>query len=174
MNLKPLNHTKTKFTEQSPSWEAKRTSVGQGFSCLSVIIAGVVAVASRDVGLSDVSTVMQLHCCVAQQCQINCNCFHYNSYCCCLFKSYGSWIVSLKQNVNFKFQPLEKFIFFVYRYSSFRKSCYEIAWAPHWLVKFCTHLRSFNLRHFGMVEATGWKLLALRSPSMAWPPYWIS
>jgi hypothetical protein len=30
-----------------------------------------------------------------------------------------------------------------------------------------------NVRHFGMVEGMGLKSAASRSPSMAWPPYWI-
>jgi hypothetical protein len=36
------------------------------------------------------------------------------------------------------------------------------------------HLRSLNVHHFGMVEATELKSTASKSPSMAWPPYWIS
>jgi hypothetical protein len=37
-----------------------------------------------------------------------------------------------------------------------------------------THLRSLNIRHFGMAEATGLKNVAARSFSMASPAYQIS
>jgi hypothetical protein len=35
----------------------------------------------------------------------------------------------------------------------------------------CTHLRSLNVRHFGMAEAMGLRNMALRSPSMS-PPFY--
>jgi hypothetical protein len=41
---------------------------------------------------------------------------------------------------------------------------------PDWC-KFYTHLRNMNISHFGMVEATVLKIMALRSPSMAGVPY---
>jgi hypothetical protein len=33
--------------------------------------------------------------------------------------------------------------------------------------KFCIYLRSLNVRHFGMVKATGLQIVTLRSPLMA-------
>jgi hypothetical protein len=40
--------------------------------------------------------------------------------------------------------------------------------------KSCTHLRSLNVHHFGMVEATALNSMELRSSSMTSPAYHIS
>jgi hypothetical protein len=98
-----------------------------------------------------------------------------------LSKCNGSWVVSTKQTMNFNIQTAAMFLFFVFdknglikSHSSFEDlSVYKISW-PHvdWC-KLCIHLRSLNVRHFVMVECTGLKSTASRSPSMAWPPYWI-
>jgi hypothetical protein len=40
--------------------------------------------------------------------------------------------------------------------------------------KFCIHLRSLKFRHFEVVKNMGLKCFASKSPSMAWPPFWIT
>jgi hypothetical protein len=54
-------------------------------------------------------------------------------------------------------------------------------WLPVWTLyshvdwcKFFIHLRSLNVRHLVIFEATGLKVSASRLPSVALPPYWIS
>jgi hypothetical protein len=99
-----------------------------------------------------------------------------------LSKCNGSWVVSTKQTMNFNIQLDAMFVFFVFDkngliksclsfedLSVYKNSCYHVDWC-----KFCIHLRSLNVRHFGMVEGTGLKSTASRSPSMEWPSYWIS
>jgi hypothetical protein len=49
--------------------------------------------------------------------------------------------------------------------TKFNASCSHVEWC-----KFYIHLRSLNIRHFGMVEATRLKILASRPPSRAWCP----
>jgi hypothetical protein len=46
--------------------------------------------------------------------------------------------------------------------SVFKISCFYVDWC-----KCCIHLRSLNVRHFGMVEASGLQSTASRSTSMA-------
>jgi hypothetical protein len=46
--------------------------------------------------------------------------------------------------------------------SVYKLSCSHVEWC-----KFCIHLRSLNVRHFGMVEGTGLESTASRLPSMA-------
>jgi hypothetical protein len=46
-------------------------------------------------------------------------------------------------------------------------SVYKISWSLVDWCKFCIHLRSLNVRHFGMDEGTGLKSTASKSPSMA-------
>jgi hypothetical protein len=90
----------------------------------------------------------------------------------------GSWVVAIKQNVNFKYQPSEMFVLFVFRKKWPHKSCspsedlseYKISWSYVEWCKFCIHLRSLNVRRFGMAAATVLKIMASRSLSMAWPP----
>jgi hypothetical protein len=73
------------------------------------------------------------------------------------------------------------FPFFIFRKSSLIKSCsssedlseYNISWSYVDRCKFYIHLNSLNVRHFGVVAATTLKIMASRSPSMAWPSYWI-
>jgi hypothetical protein len=77
--------------------------------------------------------------------------------------------------MNFKIQTAAMFVFFVFNKNGLIRSCssfedlslYKILW-PHvdWC-KFCIHLRSLNVRHFGMVEVTGLESTASRSPSVA-------
>jgi hypothetical protein len=99
-----------------------------------------------------------------------------------LSKCNGSWVVSTERTMNFNIQTAAMFVFFVLDKNCLIKSCssfedlsvYKISWSHIDWCKFCTHLRSLNVRHFGMVECMGLKSMALRSPSRAWPPYWIS
>jgi hypothetical protein len=66
------------------------------------------------------------------------------------------------QNVNFKFQKPVMFLFFVFCKSGPIKSCsssedlseYNISWSYVDWCKFYNHLKSFNVRYFGMVAAT--------------------
>jgi hypothetical protein len=97
----------------------------------------------------------------------------------CLYN--GSWVVSIKQNVNSKFKPPAMYVFVVSRKSCLPRSCscskglsaYKTSWFHVDWWKFCIRLRSLNFRYFWMVEATGLKIMESRSPSMAWTPYWI-
>jgi hypothetical protein len=90
-----------------------------------------------------------------------------------LFKCNGSLVVSTKQTMNFNIQMAAMFVFFVFdknglikSYSSFEDlSVYKILWSHVEWCKFCIHLRSLNVRHFGMVEGLGLK--STRSPSIA-------
>jgi hypothetical protein len=75
--------------------------------------------------------------------------------------------------MNFHIKTAAMFVFFVFDKNGLTKSCssfkdlsvYKISWSHvDW---FCIHLRSLNVRHFGMVEGTGLKSTASRSPSMA-------
>jgi hypothetical protein len=92
-----------------------------------------------------------------------------------LSKCNGSWVASIKQNVNFKFQPLAMFIFLVYRKSSIIKSCsssedlssYNVSWSHADWWKLCIHLTSMNGHHFGRVEATWLTNMALTSSPVA-------
>jgi hypothetical protein len=99
-----------------------------------------------------------------------------------LSKCNGSWVVSTKQTMNFNIQLAAMFVFFVFDKNCLIKICssfedlsvYKISYSHVDWCKFCINLRSLNVRHFGMVEGTGLKSTTLRSPSMAWPSYWIS
>jgi hypothetical protein len=51
---------------------------------------------------------------------------------------------------------------------------YKFSWSYVEWCKFCIHLRRLNVRHFEMFGAMELKVMASRSPLMAWPPYWIS
>jgi hypothetical protein len=94
----------------------------------------------------------------------------------------GSLVVSTKQTMNFNIQMAAMFVFLFLTKIVLLKSCssfedlsvYKISWSHVDWCKFFIYLRSLNVRHFGMVEGTGLKSTASRSPSMAWPPYWIS
>jgi hypothetical protein len=98
-----------------------------------------------------------------------------------LSKYNGLWVVFTKQTMNFKIQLAAMFVFFVFDKNSLIKSCSSfedlsenkiLCSHVDWC-KFCIHLRSLNVRHFGMVEDTGLKNTASRSSSLAWPLYWI-
>jgi hypothetical protein len=99
-----------------------------------------------------------------------------------LKKSNVSWVLSAKQTMNFNIQTAAMFVFFVFGKNGHIKSCssiedlsvHKISWSHVDWCKFCIHLTSLNVRHFGMLEGIGLKSTASRSLSMAWPPYWIS
>jgi hypothetical protein len=88
-----------------------------------------------------------------------------------LSKCNGSWVVSTKQTMNFNIQLAAMFVFFVFDKNSFIKSCssfenlsvYKMSWSHVDWCKFCIHLRSLNIRHFGTVEGTGLQSTASRS-----------
>jgi hypothetical protein len=83
-----------------------------------------------------------------------------------LAKCNGSWVVSTKQTMNFNIQTAAMFVFFVFDKNGLIKSCpsfedlsvYKILWSHVEWCKFCMHLRSSNVRHFGMVKCTGLKV----------------
>jgi hypothetical protein len=97
-------------------------------------------------------------------------------------KCNGSRVVSTKQTPNFNIQTAAMFVFFVFDKNDLTKRCssfedlsvYKMSWSHVDWCKFCIHLRSLNISNFGMLEGTGLKSTASRSPLMAWPPYWIS
>jgi hypothetical protein len=61
------------------------------------------------------------------------------------------------------------------RSSSMSSRPYNISSKSTKLFKsYCTHLRSLNVRHFGMAKATRLKNVTSRSPWMAVPAYQIS
>jgi hypothetical protein len=67
--------------------------------------------------------------------------------------------------MNFKIQLAAMFVFFLYK-NGLIKSCssfedlsvYKVSWSHVDWCKFCIHLRSKNVRHFGMLESTGLKV----------------
>jgi hypothetical protein len=77
--------------------------------------------------------------------------------------------------MNFNIQTAAMFVFFVFNKNGLIKSCssfddlsvYKISRSHVDWCKFFIHLRSLNVRHFGMVEGMGLKSTASRSPSMA-------
>jgi hypothetical protein len=77
--------------------------------------------------------------------------------------------------MNFNIQTAAMFVYFVSDKNVLIKSCssfedlsvYKISWSLVDWYKFCIHLRSLNVRHFGMLEGTGLVSTASRSPSMA-------
>jgi hypothetical protein len=78
----------------------------------------------------------------------------------------GSWAVSTKQTMNFNIQLATMFVIFVFDKNCLTKICssfedlsvYKISCSHVDWCKFCIHLRSLNVRHFGMVEDTGLKV----------------
>jgi hypothetical protein len=70
-----------------------------------------------------------------------------------------------KINVNFKLQPPAVHVIWIYRKSGPVKirlsfsdlSAYTMSWSDVAWCKFCTHLRSLNVRHFRMIKANGFK-----------------
>jgi len=83
-----------------------------------------------------------------------------------LSKFNASWVIFIKQNINFNFQPPYVRIFWFFIKMVLLKSClsfeepsvYKMSWSNVDWWKFCIHLRSLNVRHFRMVEATGLKI----------------
>jgi hypothetical protein len=77
--------------------------------------------------------------------------------------------------MNFNIQMAAMFVFFVFDKNGIIKSCssfedlsvFKISWSHVDWCKFCIHLRSLNVRHFGMVEGTELKSMASMSRSMA-------
>jgi hypothetical protein len=68
--------------------------------------------------------------------------------------------------MNFNIETATMFVFFVFDKNGLIKSCssfqdlseYKISWSHVDWCKFCIHLISFNVRHFGMVEGTRLKV----------------
>jgi hypothetical protein len=83
-----------------------------------------------------------------------------------LSKCNGSWVASTKRTMNFNIKLAAMFVCFVFDKNGFIKSCssfedlsvYKSSWSHVDWCKFCIHLRSLNVRHFGMVEGTGLKV----------------
>jgi hypothetical protein len=79
-----------------------------------------------------------------------------------LSKYNSSWVVSTKQTMNFNIRTAAMFVFFVFGKNGLIKSClsfedlsvYKISWSHVDWWKFCIHLRSLNIRHFGIVKGT--------------------
>jgi hypothetical protein len=77
--------------------------------------------------------------------------------------------------MNFNIQTAAMFVVFVFDKNCLIKSCssfedllvYKIPWSHVDWCNFCIRLRNLNVRQFGMVEDTGLKSTASRSPSMA-------
>jgi hypothetical protein len=74
--------------------------------------------------------------------------------------------------MNYNIQTATMCVFFVFDKNGHIKSCssfedlsiYKVSWSHVDWCKFCIHLRSLNVRHFGMVEGTGLRSTASRSP----------
>jgi hypothetical protein len=82
-----------------------------------------------------------------------------------LSKCNGSWVLSTKQNTNFNIQTAAMFVFFIFGKNGVTKSCssfedllvYKISWSHVDWCKFCIHLRSLNVHHFGKLKGYGIK-----------------
>jgi hypothetical protein len=80
--------------------------------------------------------------------------------------------------MNFNIQTAAMLVIFVFDKNGVIESCssfedlsvYKIPWSHVDWCKFCIHVRSLNVHHFVMVEGTGLKSTASKSPSVAWPP----
>jgi hypothetical protein len=78
---------------------------------------------------------------------------------------YTEWF-SVYPNITSKFRTDKNGL--IKRCPSFEYlSVFKISWSHVDWCKFCIHLRSLNVSHFGMVEGTGLKSTASRSPSIA-------
>jgi hypothetical protein len=90
------------------------------------------------------------------------------------FKCNCSWVIIIRQNMNFNSPPPSTFDIF-FHIKCLCKSClsfedlsaYKISWSDVGWCKFRIHLRSSNDCYFGMVEGTGLESMALVSPSLA-------
>jgi hypothetical protein len=77
--------------------------------------------------------------------------------------------------MNFNIQLASMFVFFIFDKNGLIKSCLSFEYLSVYRIscshvdwrKFCIHLIGFNVRHFVMVEGTGLKSTASRSPSIA-------
>jgi hypothetical protein len=73
--------------------------------------------------------------------------------------------------MTFNIQPLSTFVLLVFHENGIIRSFHplKIYQNTKFMVprNFFVHLRSLNVRHFGMVEATGLETMASRSPSVA-------
>jgi hypothetical protein len=111
-------------------------------------------------------------------------CRYVHIFCCIeinLSKCNGSWVVSIKQVWILNFNR-RTYSYFWFPAKIFLRKCihslkiYQYTKIPWFHVKwwkFNIHLRSLNVRHFEMVEATGLKITTSRSSSMLWLSYWI-
>jgi hypothetical protein len=77
----------------------------------------------------------------------------------CFFKCSSSWVISIKQNVNFKIHPLSTFVFFFFHKNGFTNTKFN---------GFTLTGSSFipTSEVSGMVEATRFKSIGSRSPLM--------
>jgi hypothetical protein len=99
-----------------------------------------------------------------------------------LSKCNGSSVVARKQSVNFKTQQPAVFVFFVFRKSVLIISCsssedlseQKISWSYVELWKFLHSPQKFERPPFWNGCNYSIKILASRSTSILWPPYWIS
>jgi hypothetical protein len=90
--------------------------------------------------------------------------------------------VTLKNTVNFNSQPSAMFVLLVLPKHGLIRSCssfqdisiYKIAWSHVGRWKFCIHHRSLNVTNPGILETTKLKVITFMSPSIPYPPYWIS
>jgi hypothetical protein len=74
---------------------------------------------------------------------------------------------SYSEDTGFKYRPTYRLYWLCYR--GFPQS--NVTLHSHKLIgaSFCIHLKGLDVWHFRMFEATGLKIMAPRSPSMAWP-----
>jgi hypothetical protein len=95
-----------------------------------------------------------------------------------LSKFNGSWVVSIKQNVNFKFQPPAMFVFFAFLKRGLIKTC-SFFWRSIriqnlmmrlWLVNILHAPQEFKSPPFWNGCSCGTNIVASRSPSMVSPP----
>jgi hypothetical protein len=84
-------------------------------------------------------------------------------------KCNGSWVVSIKSNANFKFEPPTMFFVFFAKVVLFEVvhpdgvTPYKISRCHADWRKFCIHFRSLDVRHSGMAEPTRLKITESRS-----------
>jgi hypothetical protein len=94
----------------------------------------------------------------------------------CFSKCNCPWVVATQQKVILNINRPPCLYFSYFHKNGFIKSCsssehlteYSISWFFVDWCNFCIHLKSQNVRHFGMFAA-----MASKSPSMEWSPYWI-
>jgi hypothetical protein len=100
---------------------------------------------------------------------VNSYCTKHNSS-----KCNGSCVIFMKQNINFNIPPNSTFIFLVFHNNGLVKifpslddlPSHNIFFSYRDRCKFFLHLKSLNARYYWMVEISGLKIMASRSPSM--------